>query len=84
MIVIQFRQPAVKDLEKEHMPKKKKKKGWFSWGRSSEATEEDAMGAISTAADSTALTASATTAADVSGSASSTTVTSESAEQVVR
>ncbi|XP_059159928.1 phosphatidate phosphatase LPIN2-like isoform X2 [Physella acuta] len=32
----QLPEPAIKGLEKEHMPKKKKKKGWFSWGRSAE------------------------------------------------
>ena len=63
----------MKDLEKEHMPKKKKKKGWFSWGRS-EAAEEDALGADSTAAAT----------GDPSATASSTTVTTETAEQEVR
>ncbi|GFS08811.1 phosphatidate phosphatase LPIN2 [Elysia marginata] len=74
----QLPDPAVKDLEKEHMPKKKKKKGWFSWGRSSEAAEEDAMGTMSGTGENTATTP---TAADPSKSMSSSTVTTEMVEQ---
>ncbi|RUS88986.1 hypothetical protein EGW08_003233 [Elysia chlorotica] len=75
----QLPDPAVKDLEKEHMPKKKKKKSWFSWGRSAEAAEEDGLGALT---DGSAPTDAAP--GDPSGSASSTTVTSETAEHGVR
>lgn len=39
----QLPDPAVKGLEKEHMPKKKKKKGWFSWGRSADVDVESGL-----------------------------------------
>lgn len=76
----QLPDPAVKDLEKEHMPKKtKKKKGWFSWARSAEAADEEA--ALGVMAEN-AGAASATTAAgaDITSSVSSTTLTTETAE----
>ncbi|BFZ21406.1 hypothetical protein BsWGS_24446 [Bradybaena similaris] len=41
----QLPEPVVKSLEKEHMPKKeKKKKGWFSWGRSADVDADSESG----------------------------------------
>ncbi|KAK6960528.1 phosphatidate phosphatase LPIN3 [Biomphalaria glabrata] len=69
----QLPEPAVKDLEKEHMPKKKKKKGWFSWGRSAEAENELGAGATDVTATSSATTS--TTASEAQSAPTKTAVT---------
>ncbi|GFO22728.1 phosphatidate phosphatase lpin2 [Plakobranchus ocellatus] len=58
----QLPDPAVKDLEKEHMPKKKKKKGWFSWGRSAEVAEEGGASEATTTPGDSSVSATTTTA----------------------
>ncbi|XP_012943748.1 phosphatidate phosphatase LPIN3-like isoform X2 [Aplysia californica] len=69
----QLPEPAVKGLEKEHMPKKEKKKkksSWFSWGRSAE-TEADIETGLPTTDSSEGLNS-------VTGSASTSTLTESS------
>ena len=60
----QLPEPTVKGLEKEHMPKKdkkRKKSSWFSWGRSAENEADLEKGMTSDLSEVTALTSSAST-----------------------
>ncbi|KAH9513690.1 Nuclear elongation and deformation protein 1 [Bulinus truncatus] len=59
----QLPEPAVKGLEKEHMPKKKKKKGWFSWGRSADADNES--GGITADLTATSSTTTSVTMSEI-------------------